>query len=668
MFGNDADVSAISGMGAADVRSAGEISSILDEAEDLKDEDLLNMFEPAAAPQSGGGSGGGSGGSWNPGGGSRRGGSGGGGAGSHWTPGRSSGWTPGGGSSGGGGGVKRSQQNAHSKVAEWHGSHGTFSRTESLKPSNDDEFEISGSIEIDESVEVSDGGRSLPEAAPAPSSRPSNVHFGIQGLEAAEPAPAPSSRPSNVHFGIQGLEAAEPAPAPSSRPSNVHFGIEGLEAAEPAPTPSSRLSNVHFGIEGLEAAEPAPAPSSRPSNVHFGIEGLDAVTALDSSVNSEVIADTEDMLGESQQEMSAMDESVESANGVDGELDESLESAGPEVSYGEHQTNHVHAGGAEKHSQDVDEYDNYSSDQFEPSQNTSLDASGVLSGEERGAQRAAAPNKGGSGSGLAPAPAVAAATAAVAQAHNETHSSARAFEARQDGWRSAPISAWRALHVCHWLTRAMGLPDAARRAKTLAVDGLLIANMSEHELEAELGLDRPLHRKKLMLHIGRLWAADPASLSPLGAATAMLERNQQPADAIPRRITTSAASAPTAAIAAVPSASALAAETEAYRAQEAAAASWVRYELARIRTTARDTRTTSHLLISTLEQRKDAPLITLASAQAEIGRGRKKIDKLLMKARQWIESGEDTEETHARKLISIDKQFEKAFAAATPTS
>ena len=136
------------------------------------------------------------------------------------------------------------------------------------------------------------------------------------------------------------------------------------------------------------AAEPAPAPSSRPSNVHFGIEGLDAVTALDSSVNSEVIADTEDMLGESQQEMSAMDESVESANGVDGELDESLESAGPEVSYGEHQTNHVHAGGAEKHSQDVDEYDNYSSDQFEPSQNTSLDASGVLSGEERGAQRA----------------------------------------------------------------------------------------------------------------------------------------------------------------------------------------------------------------------------------------------------------------------------------------
>jgi hypothetical protein len=516
----------------------------------------------------------------------------------------------------------------------------------------DDEFEISGNLGTDDSVmEVAEDSGSKDDA-PGPRASRGNVHFGIAGLEAAvAPAPASASATANEtsygddEFEISGnlgtddsvMEVAEDsgskddAPGPRASRGNVHFGIAGLEAADlPRSASSSVPSNVHFGIAGLQAAEvPSPAPVRKPSNVHFGIGALEAAVLPKTFTEQPAYDDTRGFHDEdSIAELSAMDESIgEHVHEVSpaacvSHLSESVASASSDAQRPVKKL----SGLEDRQGQGEIDEDEYYSSEFEPSQNTLLDASAAMSQD--------VPDQSGHKSS----------SAAALPSRSGSKSARDAL--------STPVSQWAVGDVCKWLSDVIGLPEAAQKAQRAAVDGLLLIHLSEAEVQVELGVERALHRKKLMLHIDRLrvmdvprtdsWAACPPRRADTHFVSERAQQRLSPA---------------------MPADVGLSAELESLATMRAASVSLLKTDLERIRTTAMATRNFSRLLLSTLEQRKDTRSCTLKNTQAEISAGRRKMDTLIEHAKQWISQTEGKNvpnKAYERKLAWLDKAFEAA--------
>lgn len=83
--------------------------------------------------------------------------------------------------------------------------------------------------------------------------------------------------------------------------------------------------------------------------------------------------------------------------------------------------------------------------------------------------------------------------------------------------QNSPISQWRANQVLAWIEIEMNMPMYARACAENIKSGKVLLELSESELESALGIQRPLHRRKLLLAIEQRKHPDlsPSSLNQL---------------------------------------------------------------------------------------------------------------------------------------------------------
>jgi cytidine deaminase len=143
--------------------------------------------------------------------------------------------------------------------------------------------------------------------------------------------------------------------------------------------------------------------------------------------------------------------------------------------------------------------------------------------------------------GAASAAAAAAATsgdgalAGTAEVEGESHEAIFA---------DVPVARWTVGGVLAWLDRAVGLPQYQHAFRECSVDGFLLLSLRETDLRHLLGVEHPLHRRKIEQGVRRLAARDAREQSAATAAAAAASAAAATAAA--------AASAASAAVAASP--------------------------------------------------------------------------------------------------------------------
>jgi hypothetical protein len=87
---------------------------------------------------------------------------------------------------------------------------------------------------------------------------------------------------------------------------------------------------------------------------------------------------------------------------------------------------------------------------------------------------------------------------------NATSASVNASVAYDALFPDVPVWQWASAHVEEWLDAALGLPQYQHRFREAAVDGPVLLSLRDSDLTHLLGVQHPLHRRKIELAIRKL--------------------------------------------------------------------------------------------------------------------------------------------------------------------
>lgn len=74
-------------------------------------------------------------------------------------------------------------------------------------------------------------------------------------------------------------------------------------------------------------------------------------------------------------------------------------------------------------------------------------------------------------------------------------------------WKK-PAREWSVADVSSWLVHAIEVPEYAETFSRNLVNGAMLLSLNEHDLQAELNIGRPLHRRRLLIELDHLRVSD----------------------------------------------------------------------------------------------------------------------------------------------------------------